>query len=380
MNRKQLLILVVLVALVGGLAIVTSNRNKTSWESVEKPVSGTILKDFPLNDVTEILIKDKDASLTLVKKDERWTVKERNHYPANFDEIGAFLRKVWDLKPAQQPKVGESQLGRLELVEPGKGDKSGTLVEFKGAGGKALGALILGKKHMREGNAQFGGGSFPDGRYLMIPGKLDSIALVSESFNDIEPKAVSWLAKEFFKVEKLKAVSVKAEGKEAWDLARETEGGEWKLAGLKAEEKLEPSATGGFNFLLSSPGFTDVVAEAAELKNPVKASLETFDGFKYEVTIAPKEGAEDYLLKLAVSANLAKERTPGKDEKPEDKAKLDKEFKDKLSKWEEKLKQEKQFEGHTYLVGKFTVDALLKERKDFIAKPEEAKAETEKKP
>ncbi len=371
MNRKQLLILVVLVALVGGLAIVTSNRNKTSWESAEKPVSGTILKDFPLNDVTEILIKDKDASLTLVKKDERWTVKERNHYPANFGEISEFLKKVWDLKPAQQPKVGESQLGRLELLEPGKGDKSGTLVEFKGTGGKALGALILGKKHMREGNAQFGGGSFPDGRYLMIPGKLDSIALVSESFNDIEPKPTSWLAKEFFKVEKLKAVSVKTEGKEAWDLAREMEGGEWKLAGLKAEEKLETSATGAFNFLLSSASFNDVVTGVPELTNAVKATLDTFDGFKYELTLTPKEGAEDYFMKLAVSANLAKERTPGKDEKSEDKEKLDKEFKDKLGKLEEKLKLEKQFEGHQYLMSKSTVDALLKERKDFIAKPEE---------
>lgn len=371
MNRKQLLTLVVLVALVGGLAIVTSNRNKTSWESAEKPVSGTILKDFPLNDVTEILVKDKEASLTLVKKDERWTVKERNHYPANFAEISEFLKKVWDLKPAQQPKVGESQLGRLELIEPGKGDKSGTLVEFKGAGGKALGALILGKKHMREGNAQFGGGSFPDGRYLMIPGKLDSIALVSESFNDIEPKAADWLAKEFFKVEKLKAVSVKTEGKEAWDLARETEGSEWKLAGLKAEEKLEPSATGAFNFLLSSASFSDVVTGVPELTNAVKATLDTFDGFKYELTLTPKEGAEDYFMKLAVSANLAKERTPGKDEKPEDKEKLDKEFKDQLGKLEEKLKQEKQFEGHQYLISKGTVDALLKERKDFIAKPEE---------
>lgn len=375
MNRKQLLILVVLVALVGGLAIVSSNRNRTSWESAEKPVSGTVLKDFPLNEVTEILIKDKDASLTLVKKDERWTVKERNHYPANFVEISGFLQKVWDLKPVQQPKVSESQLGRLELVEPGKGDKSGTLVEFKGAGGKALGALLLGKKQMKEGNSQFGGGSYPNACYVMIPGKLDSIVLVKESFDEIEPKAVSWLAKEFFKVEKLKAVSVKTEGKEAWDLARETEGGEWKLAGLKTEEKLEPSAMGAFNFLLSSPGFTDVVAEAAELKNPVKASLETFDGFKYELTIAPKEGAEDYLLKFAVSANLAKERVPGKDEKPEDKAKLDKEFKERADKLAEKLKLEKQFEGHTYLVSKFTVDALLKERKDFIAKPEEAKAE-----
>jgi len=373
MNRKQFIVLVVLVALVGGLAVVLKNRKSTSWESGEKPVGGTVLKDFPLNDVTEIVLKDKDASLTLARKDDRWTVKERNNYPANFDEISGLLKKVWELKPAQQPTVGESQLGRLELQMPGKGDKSGLLVEFKGQGGKALGSLLLGKKHMREGNASMGGGSFPDGRYLMIPGKLDSIALVSESFSEIEPKPTEWLSKDFFKVEKLKSVNVTTNGTESWSISRETESGEWKLAGLKAEEKIEASATGSYNFLLSSASFNDVAVDAGELKNPVKATLETFDGFKYELTLAPKDGPEDYLMKFAVSANLAKERALVKDEKPEDKAKLDKEFKERADKLAEKLKLEKQFEGHTYLVSKFTVDALLKDRASFIAKPEDEK-------
>ena len=43
---------------------------------------------------------------------------------------------------------------------------------------------------------------------------------------------------------------------------------------------------------------------------------------------------------VAVTAQLPKERTPGKDEKPEDKARLDKEFKDKQKKLEDKLSQE----------------------------------------
>ena len=74
-------------------------------------------------------------------------------------------------------------------------------------------------------------------------------------------------------------------------------------------------------------------------------------------------------------ADLAKERAPGKDEKPEDKAKLDKEFKERADKLAEKLKLEKTFEGHTYLVSKFSVDALLKDRASFIAKKEDEKKE-----
>jgi hypothetical protein len=369
MNRKQFILLIVLVAVVGGLALITNKNKKGAWESGEKSLTGTYLKDFPLNDVAEIAIKDKEAALTLLKKGDSWTVKERDGYPANFQDIGAFLQKVWDLKPVQQPKVGESQLGRLELEQPGKGEKAGTLVEFKSKEGKALGALLLGKKHLRDGNPAMGGGSFPDGRYVMVPGKLDSIALVAESFNEITPKAADWVSKDFFKVEKAKSVAVTStNATNAWSLSRETETGEWKLAGLKEGEKPDTAAMGSFNFLLSSPSFNDI-AEVKELKDATKATVETFDGFKYDLSMALKAG-EEYFLQIAVSANLPKERTPGKDEKPEDKTKLDKEFKERNDKLAEKLKAEKQFEGHTYVVTKWTIDALLKERKDFLAKKE----------
>lgn len=384
MNRKQLVLLIALVAVMGGLAFVIQKKKSSSWEAGEKPLTGTVLRDFPLNDVTEISIKDKDATLTLLKKDDKWCVKERNNYPANFENIGGFLRKVWDLKPVQQPKVGESQLGRLELNQPGKGDKTGTLVEFKGKDGKALGALLLGKKHMKEGNPSFGGGEFPDGRYVMVPGKLDTVCLVSESFSDIKSESADWLAKDFFKVEKLKSVSVTpAKSGEKWTLTRDKVGGDWKLAGLKADEKMESSSTGSYNSFLASASFSDVAADTKELKDPVKAILETFDGFKYNLTFAPKEGSEDFLFKVAVSADLPDTRKPGKDEKPEDKAKLDKEFKEKHDKLVEKLKQEKQYEAYTYIVSKWTVDQLQKQRKDFLAKKEEPKkddSKTESKP
>jgi putative NADH-flavin reductase len=81
-------------------------------------------------------------------------------------------------------------------------------------------------------------------------------------------------------------------------------------------------------------------------------------------------------MQVAVSGNFAKERAPGKDEKPEDKEKLDKEFKDKLAKHEEKLKNEKRFEQWVYIVPKYTVEPLLKGRQELLK--EEPKAEEKK--
>jgi len=80
---------------------------------------------------------------------------------------------------------------------------------------------------------------------------------------------------------------------------------------------------------------------------------------------------------VAVTAQIPKERTPGKDEKPEEKTKLDKEFKEKQKKFEDKLSQEQSYGKWIYLVSNWTVDSLLKERSQLLAeKKEEPKKET----
>ena len=108
---------------------------------------------------------------------------------------------------------------------------------------------------------------------------------------------------------------------------------------------------------------------------PIVATVDTFDNFNYTLKVGQKTN-DNYPLAMSVSAQLPKERTPGKDEKPEDKTKLDKEFKEKQKKLEEKLAQEKTFENWVYLVSSWTVDPLLKERSQLmVEKKEEPKKE-----
>jgi hypothetical protein len=78
-----------------------------------------------------------------------------------------------------------------------------------------------------------------------------------------------------------------------------------------------------------------------------------------------------------VTGNFPKERTPGKDEKPEDKTRLDKEFADNLKKLDERLKADRKFSDWIYVVSKWTVDPLLKVRHELLEeKKEEKKDET----
>jgi hypothetical protein len=357
MKGKQLLILLVLVAALGGAWMVLSKRNQSSWSETSTGAGGKIV-EFPINDVAHVLIKTPAGELNLVKKSDLWTVKERADYPASFEQVSGLIRKLWELKTVQEVKVGASQLPRLELDE-----KTATVITFQDKDDKPLGALVVGKKHLRksEGGEQFGGPSdgFPAGRYVK-PAAGGKVSLVSETLDEVDPKPERWLAKDFIKIEGPKSIAVT--GPQNWSVSRESTSGEWKLADAKPDEKLDAGKTAALGNVFASPTFTDVQAPDAKLEEPTTtATIETFDGFRYELKIGKPDG-DNHPVLVNVSANFPKERTPGKDEKPEDKERLDGEFVVKLKKLEEKLAAEKKMEGRPYLVAKYVVDPLLKDR------------------
>src|ERR1051325_11694255 len=384
MNRKQFVILLVIGVIAGFVGWTISKRHRESFATSDGGAQ-KLIPNFPINDIGLVRIKQSTNEVNLVKKEDLWRVKERAEYPANFAELGDFLRKVQDLKTLEEVKVGPSQVGRLELSSPEKGgSNTATLVEFKDGKGANLKSLMLGKKYTKSSGDEspFGGGS-PVGRYVMVPGGENKVWLINDALAQVEAKPETWLNKDFFKVEKLKSISVTHPGgTNSWTLTREKEGGDLKLADTKEGENLDTGKASGAGYALSSPSFNDVVVdpkpEETGLDKPITAKLETFDGFTYNVKLGKAMKEENYPLQVAVEGNFPKQREPGKDEKPEDKDKLDKEFKEKQSKLEEKLKNEKKFEKWTYLVAKWSVDPLLKERKDLLAEKKEEKKDEKK--
>jgi hypothetical protein len=230
---------------------------------------------------------------------------------------------------------------------------------------------------MRKGDdSGMGGGGYPDGRYIMVGNDVQSVAIVSDALSNIEPKPEEWLNKDFFKVENLKSISVTStNATNNWKLDKEKENGEWKLADGKTGEQLDTGKSSGVTSALSSPSFNDVATNSAPdktgLDKPLLAKLSTFDGLDYQVKVGSKTGDDSYFLQMTVNGSFPKERTAGKDEKPEEKTRLDKEFKEKTQKLEEKLKTEKEYEKWTFVVSKWTIDPLLKERKDLLAEKKE---------
>jgi hypothetical protein len=394
MNRKQVVSLIIAVVVIGGAGLLVYKNKNKSWEASGAQLGAKVIKDFPMNDVEQIRIRQHAGEVTLAKKSDLWVVQERNGYPANFGNISDFVKKIWELKVARPMPVSEKQLERLELTPPDKGTNAGTLVEFKEKGGKTAASLLLGKKQMKEsaGNSPYGGGSFPDGRFIMVGNDPKTVALVSEPFANIEPKAEDWIDKEFFKVENHKSITVTSPvASNNWAVVKESQTNDWKLVDAKGAEQLDIGKASGVTSALSYPSFNDVATNTAPektgLDKPTVAKIETFDGLRYEVKIGKKvEDKDDHYMQVAVSGNFPKERAAGKDEKPEDKEKLDKEFKEKLAKQEEKLKTEKAFEQWVYVVPKYTLEPLLKGRQELLKeepkdeKKEETPSSTQSKP
>ncbi|MGZ4975254.1 MAG: DUF4340 domain-containing protein, partial [Limisphaerales bacterium] len=324
------------------------------------------------------------SELNLVKKDDSWRVQERGDYPANYSEISEFILKAAELKVVQAEQIGASQLARMELEEPGKtGGKSATLLEFKGAGGKSLQSVLVGKKHARKSNrpSPYGMDDMPDGRYVMRANDTKNVLLISDPLSNVEPNADHWLNKDFFKVEKVKSIAFNStNAASSWKVTRDTEAGAWKLVDAKAGEVLDTNKVSALGSTLSAPGFTDVSTNSAAdagLDKPVTLVLETFDNFTYTIKLGKVTSENNYYTQVSVTANLPKERTPGKDEKPEDKAKLDKEFADKNKPLQEKLASEQKLDKWTYLMASWTVDPLVRNRADLLeVKKEENKATT----
>lgn len=388
MNRRQLTLILVAFVVLGGIALWLRHRGVSSYETTSGTMGQKVLGEFDPNAVTRFVLRRGTNSLALAQKDERWVVTERGDYPANFAEVGETLRKLWNLKIAQPVSgpLGASAIERLEL-NPDATNQPATVIELLDKDGKTLKSLLLGKQHRRRPatpSPMGGEEGWPDGRYVMVAGQTASASLVSETFSNLEPRPESWLNKDFFKVEKTLSVSVTyPEATNSWHLTRPTETGEWTLQEAQPGETLDTTKVSGLANALSWPSLEDVLVKPNPadygLDQPILANLTTADGFQYALQIGRREGEEKYYLTVSVTADFPKERAAGTDEKPEDKERLDKEFKEKTDKLIEKLEKEKALSGWVFQVSKWTLDSLLKKRSELLKEPpkdEEASSAT----
>jgi hypothetical protein len=373
MSRKTFLILLALVALLGGAGLGLFWQDLSAWRSTDTKIGSRLFAKLVVSDVARIRLKDGKGEATLALNDGRWVVRQRGDYSASVQDIGNLLVKLADLKVVQTESVGGALLPRLDLVQPdGNGGKNsanaGTLLELADNSDKVIGTLLLGKKVIKTESSPLPiKQETPVGRYVISPGS-QTVLVVSDALVSADAKPARWLAKDFFKVERVKSLAVSGDGA-PWKIARGEEAGQWKFA--DGGGQLDASAAVAAANALASLAFDDVALEvkAESLEKPRTIVAETFDNIAYTIKLARKPGGDDYYLSLAVGGDPPRERKPEKGEKPADKERLDQQFADGLKKLDERLKLEKSLAIWTYVVAGKMLTPLLKDRAQLIAAP-----------
>ena len=171
MKNKQLLIAIVVLVVLGAVWIFTkedSGKSSSSGESTNP--TNQVIKTLDATKLASITLTDSDGSVTVDQVNGKWSVTDRDGFPANFSNIQSLVDTVTELKILAKQKVGKSQLGRFELNDPAPEDAKdgGTKLELKDTNGEVLHSILFGKETQGQADPSSPFGPSGTGRYVLV--------------------------------------------------------------------------------------------------------------------------------------------------------------------------------------------------------------------
>jgi hypothetical protein len=298
MNARVAAILVVLLAVLGGGALLYQQQERARRPDNVATLGRTLFKDLKAAEIAAIRIVEPKATLTLQRKEDRWTIAERADFPADLAKVREFVLKVIGLKVGQSEPLGEKDRARLNL------DASGTRIEFLNAESKALGAMTVGRKYFKR-EVDNPDKAIADGRFVVLPGEEGTAYLVGDPLTPATTRTAEWIDRSSFQVEKVKTLEVRYPGGESWRVERTGDNAEWKLVGARPGEKLDVTRANAATYSLQLLELADVAPkDAAEdrkmsgLDSPIAVDATTLDGASYAIRVGRLAG-ENYYVTLA---------------------------------------------------------------------------------
>ena len=118
MNKRQVVILWIIAIVLGlSVAALKLTRKSSDQSATQRAPGQTLLESFPATDVATVEIQGADDTVTLEKKDGKWTVSQRDSYPANSSFVNDFIRTLDELKVTRGMEAGESFAPRFGMDE-----------------------------------------------------------------------------------------------------------------------------------------------------------------------------------------------------------------------------------------------------------------------
>ena len=351
MNARFVLILVVLLAVLGGAALLYRHDEGARRPDNVGTLGRTLFKDLKAADIAGIRIVEPKATLTLQRKDEGWVIAERADFPADLAKVREFVLKAIGLKVGQSEPLGEKDRARLNL------DSSGTRVEFKAADGKDLGVFTVGRKYFKR-EVDNPAKAIPDGRFVSLPGEAGTAYLVADPLSQAAASSAEWIDRTSFQVEKVKTLEVRTPAGGGYRIERAADNADWKLAGAGPGEKLDISRANAASYTLQLLELADVAPRDAGdtgLDKPTVVEATTLEGLSYTIKVGRLAG-ENYYVSFTSSGTRKAGDKPADARTAEDKA-----------------AREKVLAQHVLLIPKSKLEDTLKPRAELLEKPAQKK-------
>jgi len=114
MNARVAAILVVLLVVLGGGALLYYNQERARRPQNVATLGRTLLQDLRIADVASIRIVEPKSALTVQRRDEGWTIAERDGFPADLARVREFVLKLAALKVGQSEPIGDKDRATVE--------------------------------------------------------------------------------------------------------------------------------------------------------------------------------------------------------------------------------------------------------------------------
>ena len=199
MKKQSLLVLAVVT-----LAIVAAATWAVQTRSTGSAAKETDARLFPalvdkVNDVAEIEIRKGTDTVTVRQTDQRWTLAERDGYPAKFDRVKETVVGIAELEIDERKTSRPENYEQLGVGEPAEDSQAARAILRDGSG-NVLADVILGEVKYRGGT-----------QMLFVRKADDPQVYQCEGRVRVDAMPTSWIDREILKVDadRVRAVTVR---------------------------------------------------------------------------------------------------------------------------------------------------------------------------
>jgi hypothetical protein len=303
MSSKGLIVLAaVTLASVAAAAVATHQRAAVTASGGGEPVLPGLIER--INEVATIRVEGGAGPLTLVRRDERWTVAEKGGYPARFETVKTALVALARLTTIEAKTAKPELYGKLDVEDPGATGAKSAKLSLLDADGATLASIIVGKTR----DSAIGVGR--TGVYVRKAG--EARAWLAEGDPKLPAEAVGWLERGITNIDRRRVATAtlsQPDGSTLEIRRDDADRPDFTLVDLPQGHKVKNQfSLNSIAHVPESLDFDDVrPAGDVDFSRAATARFTTFDGMTLEFTLVETDGAAWVRIAAGAAADAADE-------------------------------------------------------------------------